>query len=114
MSNLIPINRDNQIEPGRRVIPVPRSVARALNRLEGRTYVALAEAQAEGLITRTKEREMDASTEEAIIGHASLLTLIDTVAGGNPITHEECRSFLTVNMAIKQALLKRQADTYLS
>jgi len=114
MGNLIPINRDSQVEAGRRIVPVSRSVSRALNRLEGRTLFELASVQAEGIVTRSKMREMDASTEDAVAGHTALVAFVDVAAGGNPIVHEECRTFVNVDMAVKRALLQRQGETYLA
>jgi hypothetical protein len=57
---------------------------------------------------------MDSSTEDAIVGHASLVAVVDAASAGNPVTHEECRSFLNVDMAVKKALLQRQGETYIA
>jgi hypothetical protein len=89
-----------------------RAVGRALAQLEGRTLLRVAAVQAEGLVQGEKLREVDNLTREAMTGHAMLRGWANTLAGSDPILHDELRFFMDTSRIGKGEIIADLIDNY--
>ena len=112
MSNIIPANPGGPPERGGRIVPVSRAVARSLDRLEGRTLFRMAVVQAEGMVQGEKLREIDHLTREGMTGQAMLRKWADTLAGADPMLHDELRFFSDMARIGKGEIIADTIDTY--
>jgi hypothetical protein len=83
-------------ESRRSVAPLGRSARKTLMHLSDHTITTMAATQAEGMITRSKIREIVETCEYGIIKCSDTYDLVDRLAGGNPIKHEDLRHLATI------------------
>jgi hypothetical protein len=94
MSDIIAAGRSGQLESrGGRGIPMSRQTSRALAQLGDRTLIRMATVQAEGMVQGEKVREVDHLAREAMTGQTMLRKWADTLAGADPMLHDELRFF---------------------
>jgi hypothetical protein len=91
---------------------VPWRTQRALGLVQHRTVVRIANVQAEGVVQTEKLHEIDAITREAMTGHAFLSKWRDTLAGGDPMLHDEMRFFVDTARLAKGELIADLMTSY--
>lgn len=94
MSNIIPVKSNHYLDTRRvQAVPTSRAVERAIDRIEGQTYLRIARVRAESLVCREKLRELVHLDKEAATDHAFLSQWANTLAAGDPLRHDELQVF---------------------
>ena len=111
MPNIERFTRGTSNLPGEPPL-VSRATQRSLENIQSRTFVRMARVQAEGMVTKEKEREIDHVTREAMVGQTMLRHWVHVLAHGDPILADELDGFATIAKMGKLQVLTDMVDTY--
>jgi hypothetical protein len=82
----------------------------AVDRIEGQTIVQMANTQGAAMVARGKVREVSDTAQFAMMKHAEVSHLSDTLAGGNPVLHEELRDLSILGRVGMASILNDLVD----
>lgn len=111
---------DRILGPGRthepRALPpegrTSKGLQRQLNRIEGGTLVEVAQAMSAGAVAQRKVRETDAVARDAIAGQVMLSKWRDTLAGNDPLLHDEIGMFADIARMAKGQIMTDLLDSF--
>ena len=98
MPNLEPrcISTPATIRPDRSLDRLGRSTGRGLSALEHHTLMRMAAVQSQGMVDAEKLHEVDRLAHTAMSGQALLAKWRETLAGADPMLHDELKFFTDV------------------
>lgn len=99
-----------RVREGQGSAPVPRRVSKALDALEQRTIVRVADVHAEVYVESEKLDAIDALVDKAMIGHAFLHARANHLAGDDLILADELRFFTDASRLSKGHLIADFVD----
>jgi hypothetical protein len=82
-----------------------RQTNRVLGNLEHETVVRMAQVQSEGYVHCEKVREVENLTQAALTGHTLLAKWRDTLAGPDPVLHDELTFFLNISRVAQAEII---------
>jgi hypothetical protein len=100
------------IRPGRAGGGLPARTSRALQAIDHRTLVRIADVSADEIVQGEKLRAIDHLTTTAMYGQAMLAHVRDSLAGADIELHDELRFFTEIAKMGKGEILVRTLDCF--